>query len=553
MLKPETRIMAESQINRLVSRDTTTRAAIGKFSILGSAMWIGLLLLTPLSSASYAIQPDAEYRVRQQQFGKQWQIEDKQVREKLAALEKKFGKKPNIVFILADDIGYTELGCYGGGKVRGCPTPNLDRMAAEGMRLLSYYSEPACTPTRAALMTGRHPVRIGLLGVLFPGTKGMGLADKEVTTAEILSQAGYTTGMFGKWHLGGDEEHQPINQGFDEAIWSEGNPPWWGFNPNAKRTDNAGYTNMGGLVWSPAPEQFPYDTGGIMRGKKGEKPKMVAQFSMKLYNTMDTDVADDVLDFIQRNAKARRPFFAYYAGKGNHFWGAHPKFMNQPAGTNTSAQMAEHDHNVGRVLRKLKELGVAENTLVIWTSDNGPMYAMHPHGGYSLLKGEKGDTFEGGVRVPGIIWWPEMVRAGQDPIDIVQATDIFTTAASVAGALDKIPNDRITDGVDQTALFLLGEGKSRRDYIFHYNKDNLEAVRKDQLKYRTNPVKPHFNFYNIYHDPAERHPDEVRYGLWAGPGFKKMIEDHQALIKKFPHRVQKSYQRKFDRPFDPEK
>jgi arylsulfatase len=359
--------------------------------------------------------------------------------------------------------------------------------------------------------------------------------------------------MFGKWHLGGEEEHYPINQGFDDAVWSEGNPPWWGFNRNAKRTDNAGYTNMGGMVWSPAPERFPYDTGGIMRGKKGEKPKMIAPFSMELYNNMDTDVADDVIDFIQRNAKSKKPFFAYYAGKGNHFWGANPKFMNQPAGTNTSAQMAEHDHNVGRVLEKLKELGIAENTLVVWMSDNGPMYAMHPHGGYSLLRGEKGDTFEGGVRVPGIVWWPGTIKAGQDPIDIVQVTDMFTTAASIAGVKNEIPNDRVTDGVDQSALLLLGEGKSRRDYIFHYNKDKLEAVRKDQLKFRTNPAKPHHNFYNIYHDPAERHADEVRYGLWAGPGFKKMIQDHQAMIEKFPHRVQKDRQREFDRPFDPEK
>jgi arylsulfatase len=353
--------------------------------------------------------------------------------------------------------------------------------------------------------------------------------------------------------LGGEEQHYPTNQGFDEAEWSEGNPPWWGFNRNVKRTDNAGYTNMGGMVWSPAPEKFAYDTGGIMRGKKGEKPKMTASFSLKLYNTYDTDVADNVIDFIQRNARSKKPFFAYYAGKGNHFWGANPKFMNQPAGTNTSAQMAEHDHNVGRVLKKLKELGIAENTLVVWMSDNGPMYAMHPHGGYSLLRGEKGDTFEGGVRVPGIVWWPGTIKAGQDPIDIVHVTDMFTTAASIAGVKNEIPNDRVTDGVDQSALLLLGEGKSRRDYIFHYNKDKLEAVRKDQLKFRTNPAKPHHNFYNIYHDPAERHADEVRYGLWAGPGFKKMIQDHQAMIEKFPHRVQKDRQREFDRPFDPEK
>ena len=142
--------------------------------------WIALLLIVALPSMANAIQPDAEYLVREKQFGAQWMSEDKQAREKLKALEKKFGKKPNIIFILADDVGYTELGSYGGGKLRGFDTPNLDQMGDEGMRFLHFYSEPSCTPTRAALMTGRHPVRIGLLGVLFPGSSGMGLVDEEV-------------------------------------------------------------------------------------------------------------------------------------------------------------------------------------------------------------------------------------------------------------------------------------------------------------------------------------------------------------------------------------
>ena len=542
----------EKDHGAVITRAAVGAAARGFGGLAKVSLWLGLLPIAALPSVASAIQPDAEYLVREKQFGAQWAAEDKQVGDKLAALEKKFGKKPNIVFILADDIGYTELGSYGGGKVRGFSTPNLDKMAAEGMKFLSFYSEPSCTPTRAALMTGRHPVRVGMLGVLFPGTAGMGLIDEEVTVAELLSKAGYHTGMFGKWHLGGEEEHLPINQGFDEAVWSEGNPPWWGFNPDAKRTDNAGYTDMGGLVWSPAPQGFPYDTGGIERGKKGGKPEIVAPFSMELYNTMDTDVADDVIEFIDRHAKGTKPFFVYYAGKGNHFWGAHPDFMNQPAGTNNSAQMAEHDHNVGRVLDRLKKLGIAENTLVVWMSDNGPMYSMHPHGGYSLLRGEKGDTWEGGVRVPGIVWWPGAIDSGQEPNDIVQVTDMFTTAARIAGVKEDIPNDRVTDGVDQSALFL-GLGGSRRDYIFHYNKEKLEAVRKDQLKFRTKPETPHHNCYNLYHDPGERYPDLSRYCLWAAPSFGKMIQDHMAMIEKFPHRVQKAYQREFDRPFDPEK
>ena len=130
---------------------------------------------------------------------------------------------------------------------------------------------------------------------------------------------------------------------------------------------------------------------------------------------------------------------------------------------------------------------------------------------------------------------------------------IPSPAASIAGVKSAIPNDRVTDGVDQGTLFLLGEGKPRRDYVFHYNKDKLEEVRKDQIKYRTKPEKPHHNCYNLHHDPAERYPDVGCYCLWAGPGFGKLIQDHKAMIKKFPHRVQKAYQREFDFPFDPEK
>ena len=156
------------------------------------------------------------------------------------------------------------------------------------------------------------------------------------------------------------------------------------------------------------------------------------------------------------------------------------------------------------------------------------------------------------MRVPAIVWWPGTVDSRQEPADIVQVSDMFTTAASIAGVKSRIPNDRITDGIDQSALFLLGKGKSRRDYIFHYQKAKLEAVRKDQLKFRTTPEEPHRNCYNLYHDPGERFPDMVHYCLWAAPGFLKMIEDHNALIRKFPHRVQHSYQRDFDTPFDPE-
>ena len=386
-----------------------------------------------------------------------------------------------------------------------------------------------------------------------------------MTIAELLSEAGYTTAMYGKWHMGGsldDPEYIPTNNGYDEAEWSEGNPLWWGYNKGVKPTDRDGYMTRAHFTWPPGPDAQPWDLGGVMRATKGGKPEIVYPYTIEKYNSYDTEVADNTIDFIKRNAKGDKPFFVYYAGKGNHFFGANPKFMNTPAGTNNAAQMTEHDYNVGRVLDTLKELGIEENTLVIWSSDNGPMYAMHPHGGYSLLKGEKSDTWEGGIRVPAIASWPGMIEAFQEPDGIVDVTDWFTTVASIAGVKDKIPNDRVTDGVDQSSLLLLEKVKSRRDWNFHYNHSGLEAVRKDQIKFRlpSAPSEPTFSldsahhyFYNLYYDPGERYPNMVEIGLWAGPAFQKIIQDHIKMIEKFPHqKAQLGHKVEFDYPFDPD-
>ncbi len=322
-----------------------------------------------------------------------------------------------------------------------------------------------------------------------------------------------------------------------------------------KDDDIGGFTQRT-LMHSPGSEGFPYDTGGVMRAKKGEEPQLVYEYSMEKYNTYDTEVADHVIEFITQRADSDQPFFVNFWGKGNHFWGAHPDFRDTPAETNTAAQMVEHDYNVGRVLKTLTDLGIAENTLVVWSSDNGPMYTVHPHGGYSLLQGGKGETREGGIRVPAIAWWPGMIDPGQDPLDLIQITDFFTTWAGVAGVMSEVPGDRVIDGVDQSGLFLLGEGKGRRDYVFHYNRTKLEAVRKDQVKLNLKPRNPDFHFYevfNIYHDPAERFPNEARNGIWAGPGMTKMIQEHLLLIERYPHRPVQSYYRDFDTSFDPQR
>lgn len=196
--------------------------------------FLSLVTAVGLVSISFAAQFDAPYDELKKKHGTEWAKEDKAIDTKLAALKEKFGKKPNIIYILTDDIGYGELGVQGGGAMRGMPTPNIDRMAHEGMLLNGFYSEPSCTPTRVALMTGRHPVRTGLTDVIFPGNPA-GLAPEEVTVAELLSEAGYATAMYGKWHLGEGEETWPHSQGFDETLFGLYNAAPWAWNTPSER------------------------------------------------------------------------------------------------------------------------------------------------------------------------------------------------------------------------------------------------------------------------------------------------------------------------------
>ena len=194
------------------------------------------------------------------------------------------------------------------------------------------------------------------------------------------------------------------------------------------------------------------------------------------------------------------------------------------------------------MLQTLKDKKIAENTLVVWISDNGPMYAFWPNAGYTWLRGEKGDVLEGGVRVPAVAWWPGMIEAGQDPIDILHVTDLFTTAARIAGAINNIPSDRVTDGIDQTALLLLGEGHGRRNFMFHYSGANLGAVRYNDYKVHLiagHGGLPGMETYNVKRDPGEKYGKMYNY-LFAVTPIQNFLKGHLELIKKFPHRVSKT-------------
>ena len=503
-----------------------------------------VLIALPLSA--YAIEPDAPYLVQQEKNKDKWAEEDKQIDQKLAALRKKFGKRPNIIYVLADDVGWGELGCYLGGKVRGTPSPTLDKIASEGMKFLSHYAEPSCTPTRIAINTGRHPVRTGLNGVLWPGQTA-GLHPDEVTIAEVLCAAGYHTAMWGKWHLGDLEEHAPENQGYDYAhygmyngavyFWADVKDHYFGRDIVSGAHPFHDFPGM-----EEYKEQYGISIDGHFVGEKGKGRKEVGRItSSKDMEDFEEQCIKEITAYIKEKATSDKSFFIYWAtyfhqdasSPKTYRTGEYVDYVN-----NVAAQFGQHNAHMKQLLDTLKEEGIAENTLVVWVSDNGPMYYFWPSGGYSWLRGAKGDILEGGVRTPGIAWWPGMIEPGQDPVDIIHVTDLFTTAARIAGAMDKIPSDRVTDGVNQTALLLLGEGHSRRHYMFHYSGPQLAAMRLHDHKFvSTGKMKgglPVAEVYNIRRDPRETHP--YKGFLHLITPFQTLATGHMMMIKKYPHR-----------------
>ena len=364
-----------------------------------------VFLLLSYSASGRAYQPDAPHQKAMQENAKTWQKEDKAIDARLADLKKRFGKKPNIIYILGDDIGWGELGSYLGGKLRGTPTPNLDRMAKEGMQFLSHYSEPSCTLTRLALLTGRHPVRTGVDIVLWSG-QTQGLAPEEITVAEMLSDAGYHTAMFGKWHVGDLEQHAPENQGFDYAYYGlyNGAIYSWVNQDDFYKTqtiDGAGYFYDFPGTFADYKKKYGIEILGTLEGRKGKGRKEVAPMSSESMVEMEAESIKKIKSYIKDKAKSDRPFFLYWASYAQQM-ASSPRDYRFKEGldyrNNQSAQLAQHDDYIQQLLDTVKEAGIEQNTLVVWVSDNGPMYAFWPNAGYSWLRGEKGEVYEGGIQ-----------------------------------------------------------------------------------------------------------------------------------------------------------
>ncbi|NOQ42713.1 MAG: sulfatase-like hydrolase/transferase [Desulfuromusa sp.] len=472
---------------------------------------------------------------------------------KLAALEATTGKKPNVVILLVDDMGWGDPGVYGGGAAIGAPTPVMDRLAYNGLKLTSAYSQPTCTPTRASLLTGRLPIRHGLYRPPIFGEKG-GISD-EITLATLLSEAGYHTATFGKWHLGAAVDQQPQNKGFDESVvMYEGSPKFYVVTDYKEKLPEVYYDPELKAVFNHLKTLSP----GVMKANKGEKAKLEIDINWDTIPDLDQKFADYSIDFINRMAKEDDPFFLYHSFTKVHEPSAPSKEFagKSPAKQVFQDSLIEVDAIIERIIDSLKENNLEENTLVLLISDNGPEEDQFPDMGHTPFRGAKGSTWDGGVRVPAILSWPGMIEPMRTSDGLFDFTDIFNTVLSLAGAEDKMPTDRYIDGVDQTSFLLNTDGVSNRGAIFMYTLKDLTAVRWREWKKHLmvavigdgnyaagigmkNDVKlvrtPGLNIMNLYIDNKER----ISIGqqkAWTTPFFGKMIKAHRQSLKAYPPR-----------------
>ncbi len=483
---------------------------------------------------------DPEHAILLGQHGERWAAEDREIDQILGELEEKHDQPPNIVHIMWDDTSLGEVGIPEINKVLGFNTPNINEMADEGMAFTRMYTEPSCTPTRTAALTGRLSVRAGMYKVGFP-PEGAGLHKDEVTIAEVLSNNGYATGFVGKAHQGDIEQSYMHNQGFDYANFSLYNQyPFMTWNVQGAL---AGRAN--GLLPFQWDKQHTLDMGFRPLGfvnqleatKGGEAKEYLGKPDIKVYKRLMRENQRQALEFIKSNTN--KPFYlAYWPHMADP--AVPPSQLTSNASTWWAYSMEQLDRDIGEVLQAIEAAGIAENTLVIAMADNGPMTELAPNGPHEVLfTGGKGDFREGGVRVPAFAWWPGVIKPGQTLNDMITVHDLFTTFARLAQATHDIPTDRVIDGIDQTPLIFKGEGFSRRDYYHVYTGDVLAASIKQQFKRDWTQDRKGLaaeDFYDLYRDTREAH-GELPTFIWAWTGFDQMRDRHLRQSKKFPHRA----------------
>jgi arylsulfatase len=460
-------------------------------------------------------------------------------------------KKPNILVIWGDDVGMMNISAYHNGLMGGS-TPNIDRIANEGAIFTDAYAQQSCTAGRASFILGQHPFRTGLLTIGMPGAE-QGIQDKDPTIAELLKPHGYTSGQFGKNHLGDRDEHLPTNHGFDEFF---GNL----YHLNAEEEPESEFY--------PDDPEFREKFGprGVLHSYSDGRIEDTGPLTSKRMETVDSEFLTAAVDFIERAHREGKPFFVWHNSTRMHVWTHLPEEYEGKSGYGLYADgMMQLDNDVGILLDKLEELGILDDTIVVFSTDNGAEKFTWPDGGTTPFRGEKGTTWEGGFRVPQMVRWPGTVEPGTVINDIFSHEDWMPTFLAAAGEADikeKLKEGRHSandkrfkahlDGYDQTAL-LSGEGPGARKEIFYFDAGgNLNALRYNDWKihwtimegainegYRKTPSWP--LIINLRMDPYEVSPDSSMYvrqfyadQMWTFVPAQAAVQKFLATFKEFP-------------------
>ena len=399
------------------------------------------------------------------------------------------GAKPNVVFILADNVGYGDLGPYGGGELRGAPTPRIDELAKEGLRLTQFLVEPACTPSRAALMTGQYSIRNGLSLIIIPGSDAT-LSARAYTMGDMFHGLGYATAIFGKWHLGGEPQSLPTAHGFDE---------FYGIPPDIS-WDSATYVDTEVLTHSfDAPrnvllEKGPHMVELVLGGPLHE----LEPYTPEVRAEIDNVLTDKSIDFMKREHAAGKPFFLYLPFSMGHAPNLPSKaFAGKSRIGNYGDKMMEGDFHVGQILDALKDLGIDDDTIVMFASDNGPWGEVPREfgnqgtpdmGNSGPFRGELGEVTEGSIRTFAFVRWPGHVKPDTTSYAMFSIMDFMPTLASIVGG--KMPTDRPIDGVDQSDVLFGKSAVGHRDSLLTFIGPQLVAARWKQWRIYFTDIEP---------------------------------------------------------------
>jgi arylsulfatase len=434
--------------------------------------------------------------------------------------------RPNIVFFHVDNLGMGELGCYGGGVLRGADTARIDEFATEGCKLSHYVVEPQCTPTRSALMTGRYPIRSGNHTIALGGNDG-GLVAWERTIGDILSAQGYATACVGKWHIGAEDGRWPTDHGFDE---------WYG---PARTYDEC--------LWPDDPAYVPERDGysHMYQGRRDEGVTALSdqQLTRNLKRDVDLEYERRAFDFMKRSVDAAQPFFLYYNHSLMHFpMVPREEFRGQSSNGEWGDCLLMLDHDFGRLLDYLEALGVSGETIVVFAGDNGPEDHLLGRGTAGFFDGSYFSSAEGGIRTPALIRWPGQVPAGRESNELVHVTDMFTTLVGWAQA--ELPGDRVIDGIDQSPLLLGRQDTSDREGCMVWLNEELHAVKWGQFKVSFKRQQ-HFHdpemplgfarIINLLEDPKEREAvNQTHVRWWVMQHARRLIRQFEQSVEAEP-------------------